>query len=444
MCCLQADATVVSVTLTPAQTLALYGSTISGYYCESPGVYRSCTFEYFDTVSNEFFSSSYTSIYDPDGRYDLNSLNNKEYLVYYTEDVGYSSTSGNIDFQFELVPSVSLNNLNLFSSSVLYVTGFPNTNSTGNYQIADYPSCAVCSIDGVAQTYDILPWSSSNLTRAGVMGFKTADLGALANSYVSVIPIFETDENSTFSFNYSRVDLFRCQRVYDSNSPHDIDGYFFLIECPTLSDGYTFVDPGTGGGSGDFDPEIVIANGYFDVDGNINIEIDLAQLLELLDAIAEKQGFTQDELDESLDEDGPLSWIPSAIGGVFMPDDDAFEDFSDSVSDSFNDHLGGISELGSIFDEQFDYLHDAVSIDSIYLGEIHAPVEFDRSGNALTYFTIGGWDVPLKPAERELSVLYDALYFMIDITAVLMVLNMLKTKQEIILNPEGECITYAD
>lgn len=429
------------MTLTPAQTLALYGSTISGYCCESPGVYKSCTFDYVDTVIGLFGYNRYTGMYDPDGVYTSEYMNTRNYLVYYTEDVGYSSTGDSIDFQFELVPSVSLRNLNYFQSSVAFVTGYPNSNPGSGWTIADYPSAAVCSVSGVAQTFETLPYSSSNLTRQGIYTLDTTALGAQSFSYVSCIPIVESDENSAFTFDYTRIDLFHCQRVYSADQS-TVNGYFFLIECPTLSDGYT-----TGGGSdsgGAFNPEIVIANGYFDVDGNINIEIDLDQLLELLDAIAEKQGFTQDELDESLDEDGPLSWIPSAIGGVFMPDDDAFEDFSDSVSDSFNDHLGGISELGSIFDEQFDYLHDAVSIDSIYLGEIHAPVEFDRSGNALTYFTIGGWDVPLKPAENELSVLYDALYFMIDITAVLMVLNMLKTKQEIILNPEGECITYAD
>gem|GEM_PF-4840050 len=372
------------------------------------------------------------------------------YLVYKCQATAYNSSSAYIDFQFEINPIIDLSTHQLITSMMFSVAGGNMGSSYQNYRPHWYWT------DSDDTLYDFSCRSQYTSQYSQGLAYFTVPVGDFvidnevsntANCYFRPIPVKFSDEENVLELSSNFVDVFGSSGI-----PMD-DGtsyYYMLLQCPILSDGYINNVPGSGGGSGDFDPEIIIANGYFDVDGNIELQIDLEQLLELLDTIAEKEGFTQEELEDTLDdelsEDGPLSWIgeniADAIGGIFLPDEDSFEDFSDDIEDEFDEHLGAIGQLGDIFDEQFQYLIDAISVDQIYLGQIDAPVEFDSEGQVLTTFSIGGWYVDLKPYEDELSVLYNALYYMIDITVVLMVLNMLKIKHDVILNPEGECITY--
>lgn len=480
---LDADAAVISVELTPAETLALYGSSIPAYYCAYLNDYRETTFDYIGTFSNGFYKNSCNdeNALGADTFDVLSSVpvaNSYTYLVYACSDIPYGGgTSETVDFTFELRPSVSLGLTSLrtslfFSypdailSKDLYMPSWEwmidrepytfgaNYSSSGflNYFFAS--KSAFNLIDGITFPYDVV---------------------------CSGVPVYY-ESDTIFTASSSSVDVYRTSSMPMGGYEY----YLLLLQCPIVSDGYTTGGSGSGGG-GSFNPEIVIANGYFDVDGNIELEIDLSQIIELLDYIAHRDGYdqmdelvdavngvkdsvddlkgsladliadakesTKDAIDEGLSEGGPLSWIGSALSNLgqsildgissfFIPSDDAFQGFSDDISSSFDSHLGGISELGSLLDEQFRYIYDATSVDTIYLGKIHAPVEFDSNGNGVTYFDIGGYDVELKPEEEKLHVLYDALYYMIDLTAVFMVLNMLKTKRQVIYNPEGECISY--
>lgn len=279
------SAVVTSVDLTPAETLALYGSSISGYYCSSEGVYKSCTFNYLDTISGSFSSGSRDGLYDPDGVYNLSYINSRDFLLYYVSsddlgEVAYSSTSENIDFQFQLVPSVSLSNLYLFNSSVGFGSQYPHLNYNYVWSISDYPSSVDVLVSGVSESFSVLPFSSSSLDR---VGFINISFGSPIG--VSFIPISISDNNSPFTLGYQSIDLFHVHRYTGGGDYNNY--YFFFVECPTLSDGFS--SGGSGSGSGN-------VTGQLNSDGSIDLTVpdyseQLATIISKLDQIAVSSGY---------------------------------------------------------------------------------------------------------------------------------------------------------
>lgn len=174
------------------------------------------------------------------------------------------------------------------------------------------------------------------------------------------------------------------------------------------------------------------------------------------DTVGEMTGTIEDNGDGSqninvtvnTDNSGFLSGILNGIKRIFIPSDDFLNGWHDDIQDSFEEHLGGVAEAVTLIDEQADYLRAATSADYIYFPELTLPIgSTGSSGGVETlgadYTLIQGQQVELRPARTgKLKILWDFVEFAVDVVCVLAVFNMLQTKYEIFLNPDGEVISY--
>lgn len=148
------------------------------------------------------------------------------------------------------------------------------------------------------------------------------------------------------------------------------------------------------------------------------------------------------------DNSGLLSGLKDILASVFIPSQEYMNNWHQEIEDSFKDHLGGVAQAVSLIDEQADYLRAATSADYVYFPELTLPIG-DSGGSAsrpligADYTLIEGRQVELRPArDGKLKVLWDFVEFAVDVVCVLAVFNMLQTKYEIFLNPDGEVIDY--
>lgn len=138
------------------------------------------------------------------------------------------------------------------------------------------------------------------------------------------------------------------------------------------------------------------------------------------------------------DNTGFLAGILNGLRSLFIPSAEDMEEFTSDLQGEFEEHLGGVAEAVDLIDEQAEYFRAAVSVNTVYFPELEIPIDGDD------YTIIEGQQVELRPANTSsgLSVLWNAVAIAVDIVCVLAVLNMLQTKYEIFLNPDGEVITY--
>lgn len=213
----------------------------------------------------------------------------------------------------------------------------------------------------------------------------------LSNTYAfgtqyDYVPVSWTHQGQTTAFSQ------RCLFSYATPT----DGYYYLaFGCPYISV-QGDIDTVTGSTG---------TTSSTDSSGNINVTVDM---------------------DET---NGILRGIPAAIAGLFVPSDDALEDFHDRMQQLLDDHLGGLYQAVDALFDFGDNFTAVTASQSITVPTISLPL-------AGATFTIGGQSMPLK--HSEFQMVYDALAWIIDFIATAAFLNMCKKKLEVFLVPESE------
>lgn len=202
------------------------------------------------------------------------------------------------------------------------------------------------------------------------------------------VPVSWTHQGLTSAFS---------QRLYFSyaSPASESSTYYIAIGCPYISsDGSIDTISGTSGTSGSGSPGTTI---------NVNVDMD--------------------------ETNGILRGLPDAIAGIFIPDDEAVEQFHADMQQLAQDHLGGLYESVDIIDDFVDSLDNVSATDSITVPVWNIPLAGET-------FVFGGGQMPLKYS--QLSILYDAIAWITDFLATAAFVNMCKRKLEIFFVPESE------
>lgn len=213
----------------------------------------------------------------------------------------------------------------------------------------------------------------------------------LSNTYAygtqfDYVPVSWSHQGQTTAFSQ------RCLFSYATPT----DGYYYLaFGCPYISV-QGDIDTVTGSTG---------TTASTDSSGNINVTVDM---------------------DET---NGILRGIPDAIAGLFIPSDEAIEQFHDDMEDMAEEHLGGLYESFDMLVDFAESFSVVSATDSLAIPEFHIPL----SGSD---FVFGGFDMPL--VYPQLQTLYTALAWLIDFLATTAFLNMCKRKLEIFFVPETE------
>lgn len=127
---------------------------------------------------------------------------------------------------------------------------------------------------------------------------------------------------------------------------------------------------------------------------------------------------------------GFVQGIPEAIAGIFIPSDDALSDFSDNMSDLFDDHFGALSDARDIIDGYVDTFSFSNPQTYISIPTFSVPLGSDQE------FSFGGYNVNVNPTtyNSNFSVLMDALKLIIDIVSTILVVNGLRNRFEGLLS----------
>ena len=224
---------------------------------------------------------------------------------------------------------------------------------------------------------------------------------------------FENATGTTFNFGSSSVSTF-----WTSN------GIWIAIIAPTINDDYVFdgvelppiPDSGDDWGEGDTIGEVT-GTIVTDSSGNQNISVTV-----------------------ETDNTGLIGGILNGIKRIFVPQSGFMDTFASDMQTEFSEHLGGVSEAVDLIGDQVDFVRNAVAASN---NQIYFPGYSFTMGET-SYQIINAQYVDLKPFDTNssLHVLWEAVAFAVDLVCVLAVLNMLQTKYEIFLNPDGEVIDY--
>lgn len=441
-----ADAVVVTQQLTVAQTLALYGESISCVYYNGIA-YETASFDYVGAVAGSDLFNGQIYITDTYGIYpNYSTVSGYEYLVYTCPESISNSTES--EFSLWLTPSVSLSGLNQVIESVLV----PYYGDSMTY---DWHGSSTFKTSS-SNTVDMEQYWSSGYERRYLSRIDTKESVTFSDSSVlrfydslsrrlTVFPVYYYDDANTFGFSDYTVNVryIHSGGIFypwnTSTSDSSRVGNVIFVQCPILSDGFS--SGGTGGTGSESD-----SGGVKDI-------------VDALDSLASQQA-------QNLSESGPLSWLGSKISAIgdaisnavdslvekiknlFIPSEDALEGFTDTMEEEFTEHLGGISEGIGFISALSDMIKDAATEkwESIKFPGIKVPVPLDPAhpSNLTEYEFAPSDTIALRPynTQDRLKPLWDTLAYAIDIVCICAFLNMLKTKRDILLSPEAEVITY--
>lgn len=360
---IDAEAASTIVELTPAQTLALFGSSIDAEYNVNLNEYDDCTFQYVGYVNNVFDSSNIT---DTDFLTSYTVANSYNYLVYACFDTAYTTSVQYTDFQFELTPSISISDLSFFRTSILYSI---SNNSSGNSgSIAAYPSSIRLDLGSQIVSFPGLTAASPYTTFRGWIrsnsGFFPLPDGFSSSQYVFGAISCTQRDSIDFSISGIWIDLFGMNKL-TSTDPVFTDCYFVLIQCPLLSDGYN-TGGGSGGGSGDSSGGSTgNVTGQLNSDGSIELTIpdytsQLDTIISKLDQIAADQGYddlTQDQLDASEALDSASESFNSQFDEYFSAEESLYDNFNadSALNDwSYPEFDSSVLESSTLYSGLFD------------------------------------------------------------------------------------------
>lgn len=302
-------------------------------------------------------------------------------------------------------------------NALKYVATVSNVNTSNNYITVDIrPSY---SFFDTAQLHSIIALSRGDYTVSSsytsptwdwVWGGSSVHLenNVLNDSNVKAQVYFSDWNYCTYvPADFSSQSLtsgYSVRATFTGNSPSS-NKFYLYIGCPyvdsngTGSNGtYTTASGGSGGGSTEI---------------NVNVDVDMDETNGLLGDIADL-----------------LGGIVDGIKNLFIPDDEALEEFSEDLSDLLEDHLGGIYEAADLIAGIWDQFDNVSASSSIYIPPCNVPL----AGSTLT---LGDWTVPLK-VDGMPQILYSSLAWIIDFIATASFLNMCRKKLEIFLNPDSK------
>ena len=223
----------------------------------------------------------------------------------------------------------------------------------------------------------------------------------------------------------------------DSQTAEYTEPYVYLIlMCPTLWG--TITPP---------DPEQTTPNYSDQIDsiqtgvGDININLEstndrLDQIIEKLDDIYENMGVSVDidttDIENSIS--NAASSIVSGIRGLFIPSQTDLINFRLNLQNDFQTHFPAFFTADDKVRNLYGIFSQSVTARTSITVPLVSMSVSDVAQNRNASFSFGGYEVPLKPNQDRLGILYDSLAFIIDAVATLGLLNMLRSKLRKILS----------
>ena len=238
----------------------------------------------------------------------------------------------------------------------------------------------------------------NNVLQQGTNGYRATLY--IANANCTYVPCDFSSQSATSGYS--------VRACFYGNTGISTTQYYLYIGVPYVdadASGMNGTSTSVSGGSGGGSTEI-----------NVNVDVDMDETNGLLGDIADL-----------------LGGIVDGIKNLFIPDDEALEEFSDDLSDLLEDHLGGIYEAVDLIAGIWDQFENVSASSSIYIPPCNVPL----AGSTLT---LGDWTVPLK-VDGMPQILYSSLAWIIDFIATASFLNMCRKKLEIFLNPDSEVVS---
>lgn len=483
------------VVLTAAQTLALYGQSISGLWYNGSSV-SDITFNYYassrtitDSISESFdnpFESGYTH-YNPldiyiDYRtptfnlyqyYDSGFLPQEisksdlcgfEYLIYRCQLNPNSVNELDFDFQINLEQSINIENVDRFQTFYGYSIGTANSayqindqrlrngNLQSNLSIYSSGVSPLVSLQGCV-------WSRSSAEYFPQVSMPVTNMASTV------------DHSSPFLTNLNNVDLFlypaplmqlniidtglQSSPITISKSIYNIRNaagvsvkegsvnnefvmslpyVYLIIMCPRIYGEYSIPDnSGSGSGSPDYSaPLNDIIHKLDTIANNLNIDLDTTNLETTITNTGNS--------------------IVNGVKNLFVPSQTDIINFRGDMITLFNSKFSGLSDVHVIQDAAFNKLLSGSAMTSldVPLLDLRPTVDFylkkeDFTSKGMSVITENGQDllqIPLKPYPEKFGFFYDLLAGLIDVLATCYFINMLIHKIHIII--VGEKVVESD
>lgn len=396
--------------MTASQYAAMLGQTLQGYYLASDDTYKPVTLTY--------GGSTNISSIDAEGFVmgsDFTGVPVCWYSCSYPRDYRYVNTE---DPLWMVEVNVHFGNVSYFKSLTCNALNTVMYNKFTTYPLSNFsPYYDICVGDTAS---DIIQLGS----RSTLSG--SAALLNMANSYVASVIPFEIERQQATDLYIGTANY--CCVAMD-------EGVVWIgFAAPLINTGYTFIGHGAPPAS-PVEPPLDWGEGQ--------------SVGEVTGTIEDDGNGTQNiNVTVTTDNSGFVAAILNGLRSLFVPSQEYMNNWHEDIQTSFSEHLGGVSEAVSLIDEQVDYLRAATSADYIYFPELTLPIGSNGSSSGVEtigadYTLIQGQQVELRPARTgKLKILWDFVEFAVDVVCVLAVFNMLQTKYEIFLNPDGEVISY--
>lgn len=346
-------------------------------------------------------------------------FNGTDYVtVNATNDFGGVTKFGTLVVDGVSVPVVFYQVLNIgdLNSNASYIT----LQLAPQYSIYDsyfiYQCCGMSSYSTIASANFSAPsWlfhvAGSDIQYEGVAdsGLYTSEFDLAyffgsywASTYMNHVWVDYEGQSETFGYS-KRIRFF-------GNTASQFDNVVFFLSCPYIS-GDAFGSSGTpassGSGSGG--------------SGDVNVNIDMSETNSILSGLAGS--------------------IVNGILGLFVPSQEDFEEFvqdaRDTFSDAFDPVFPSVTVISSVFDDILEQSEDSSQ----------AFITLEQAS-----FSVGGGTFKFPP-DRVDGQLYkvplipdgfgwfaDIVKGVVDIVCTIAVLNTIKTKFELFLNPAAETI----
>ena len=275
---------MTTVDLTVQQTVALYGSTIQGYYYKNDNTWGMVNFSYYANsldfnpqapwktvvVNTDFVQSNYPAGYASAQAYQDDCLGGMAHVYYiaYIDDMPNITSSHSI--RFMLTPSINIQGIAYFRQNV-GMSRQSQWDSNTAPLIADMSVSTNFSYSPTPVTYYAFG-SGNYATSSWTTQYGTDYLGAVMTTKLFCVDIYgqHTDQNGndeifsvsgqTYQFGYANT---VTNPEYTQTDP--TYGRFILlsISCPRVSDGY--IIPGADGSTPDYSGQLDdIASGISD------------------------------------------------------------------------------------------------------------------------------------------------------------------------------------
>lgn len=322
-----AAATATTVTLTSAQTVALFGNTIQCEYLANDGTYKTTTATYASS-----FTIGYDYAFSPDGQ-TFAGRQVVQYAIPYAQDINV--TPSDITLYFET--AVDISSLSYIDTAIVQLSNMDfSTQLFGTYN--DYWYCS----NGYNYA---LRAGASDTSAYNYYGYISSD-----NYYkYTVIPcLYSSAQNTTFSTGWAKCGSFK-------NATYN-DNYYIGFVCPILSEDWRYTG-NTGAGSGQS------SGGGSDSSG---AAVDLTGIISRLDTIVDKLDTIIDNQnssseDSTPDNSAPAHDTPSSIDSAI---DNALLDAENYFSESSG--VPAAAEMGSFL--SFVYrIYQIFHLDTIFI-----------------------------------------------------------------------------